>query len=75
MPDRTDNIYIFNLFFVAMSMKAYFLFLKGKPGFWDNLETSGAGTRGPGLLADAEICSAWVWVSDHPQDSVYKPNM
>ena len=55
MHDCSDNIYIFKLFFVAISMKAYFLFLKGKPGFWDNHEISGAGA--PDLLADAEIWS------------------
>lgn len=57
MHDCTDNIYIFKLVFVAMSMKAYFLFLEGKPGFWDNQEISGAGAPGPGLLADADIWS------------------
>lgn len=57
MHDHTDNIYIFKLFFVAMSMKAYFLFLKGNPGFRDNHKILGAGAPGPGLLADAELWS------------------
>lgn len=52
MHDHTDNTYISKHFFVAMSIKAYILFLKGKLGFWDNQEISGVGTSG--LLADAE---------------------